>query len=75
MHFNTLVKSLLEDFNIFPKQVNAVRSTRMDRDQGMTTGVDISNTPSSMKIDLPSAKKLKTLKRKKLSRRLSPKGS
>jgi len=62
MKYEKLVKSLLEDFNVFPGTQTAVNS---GPDMGMTSG-DIQNTfPSKMstvKIKLPK-KKIKKSKK------------
>lgn len=59
MKYNKLVNQLLEDFNVLPQTVNAVRS---GPDQGMTS-VQLQQTfPSSMSkvdIQLPGKKKKK----------------
>jgi hypothetical protein len=59
MKYDKLVSQILEDFNVFPQTVNAVRS---GPDQGMTS-VQLQQTfPSSMsKVDikLPGKKKKK----------------
>lgn len=62
MKFDSQINKILEDFNVFPLQQNAVNA---GPDQGMTNG-DIANTfPSkqqALKIKLPK-KKIKKLKR------------
>jgi len=64
MNFDTLVKKILEDFNVYP-QYQTAPSTGPD--QGMTSG-DMQNTfPSKMEtvaINLPKKKKKKIKKLK-----------
>jgi len=62
MKFDNAIKSLLEDFNVYPKSQMAVSA---GPDQGMTSG-DIANTfPSkqeTLRVKLPK-KKIKKLRK------------
>ena len=72
MQYDAYIEKLLEDFNLYPKSVKAVRSTRVDRDQGMTRGDSNSatfNTPKEIDLTLPTPRELKQTKKAKKKRK------